>query len=231
VTGPDLPAAVLWDMDGLLVDSEPLWTVAEGEICAGWGVAFSPRTKAAMIGRRLDESVPILIAAAGVVADPAEVAHRLMARMVELFAAGVSVRPGARALLEEVAAAGVPQALVSSSLRALVDALPSELRARFAVTVAGDEVALAKPDPAGYLAAAAALGVAAADCVVLEDSAAGARAGAAAGCRVLVVPSAAAVAADPDWELAATLEGVGLAGLAALGRRRPATPGSRAARR
>lgn len=218
-----LPAAALWDMDGLLIDSEPAWTRAERELCAGWGVQFRPEMKAAMIGRRLDEAVPILLAAAGVDTDPSAVAARLLARMVELFEAGLPVQPGAERLLAELHRAGVPQALVSSSPRVLVDALPARLRDAFAVTVAGDEVAVAKPDPAGYLAAAAALRVDPADCVVLEDSAAGAAAGLAAGCQVLVVPSVTDVPARAEWALAASLAEVRLADLAALvrGEREP----------
>lgn len=222
---PLSPAAVLWDMDGLLVDTEPLWSIAEREVAASWGVAFDPATKAAMMGHRLDESVPIMMSRLGVSADVTAVSRRLLSRMCELFAAGVTPRPGAVALLAALAAAGIPQALVSSSYRVLVDALPAVLRAPFAVTVAGDEVARAKPDPAGYLSAAAALGVAAGDCVVLEDSAAGARAGAAAGAVVVLVPSQGAVRAETGWHVMGSLEEVTPVRL-----RRLVTPGSRAAR-
>lgn len=212
--------AVLWDMDGLLVDSEPVWTVAERELCASWGVEFRAETKAAMIGRRLDESMPILIAASGVQADPVQAGNWLLGRMVELFGRGVALRPGAAALLAELAAAGVPQALVSSSFRVLVDALalslPPPLRGVFAITVAGDEVPVAKPDPAGYLRAAAALGVEPSRCAVLEDSAAGAQAGVAAGCAVLVVPSVAAVPELAGCTRVASLTEVRMADLAAL---------------
>lgn len=222
---PALPAAVLWDMDGLLVDTEPLWSIAEREVADGWGVAFDPETKAAMMGRRLDESVPIMMSRLGVSADVAAVSRHLLTRMCELFAAGVTPRPGALALLAALGAAGVPQALVSSSYRVLVDALPAVLRAPFAVTIAGDEVARAKPDPAGYLRAATALGVPAAGCVVLEDSAAGARAGTAAGAVVILVPSQGAVRAEPGWHVRQSLEEVNPAQLGRL-----ITPGSRAAR-
>ncbi len=200
-----LPAAVLWDMDGLLVDSEPLWTLAEQELAASWGKVFEPRVKAAMIGRRLDESVPILLAALGVREDPDRVAARLLARMVELFATAPAVRPGARALLAALDAAGVPQALVSSSYRVLLDALPADLLGHFATSVAGDEVARAKPDPQAYLAAAAALGVPARGCVVLEDSEAGASAGAAGGAAVVLVPSVVTVRPRPGWAVASSL--------------------------
>lgn len=210
MNGSDRPAlsAVLWDMDGLLVDSEPLWTIAERELCTGWGVEFTPSIKAAMIGRRLDEAVAILMAATGVRADAAQVAGRLLDRMVSLFSSGPPLQPGVADLLDELDRRGVPSALVSSSLRALVDALPDRLLSRFAATVAGDEVALAKPDPGGYLAAAGALRVPPRFCVVLEDTAAGAQAGLAAGCGVLVVPSVTPVPPEPAWAQRPTLAGI-----------------------
>ncbi len=208
------PAAVLWDMDGLLVDSEPLWTIAERELCHSLGVEFGPEAKALIVGRRVDESVPLLLAYTGVAADPQEATNRLVSRVAELFREGVVLQPGAEQLLTELTARAVPQALVSASHRVLVDALPPTLRARFATTVAGDEVAAGKPDPAGYLTAASRLGVDPRRCVVLEDTLAGARAGMAAGCRVIVVPSVTAVPDGPGYEVIGSLSSVSVSMLA-----------------
>lgn len=212
---PRALGAVLWDMDGLLVDSEPLWTVAERELCASWGVTFGPKEKAAILGRRVDESVPLLLALTGASADPVAATEWLVARMAELFREGVTLQPGAADLLAELHAARVPQALVSASLRVLVDALPPRLGTFFQATVSGDEVTAGKPDPAGYLVAAALLGVDARRCVVLEDSHAGARAGVAAGSRVIVVPSVVPVPADPDYEVIGSLTSLSVAALEA----------------
>lgn len=186
--------AVLFDMDGLLIDSEPLWSQAESELAHSLGVAWTAEAKAACIGRRLDDAVPAMLAALGVpvTADrEAGTAAFLLARMIELFSSqALPLMPGARELLDALAAVGVPCALVSSSFRVLVDACLAGLPGHpFAVTVAGDEVALAKPHPAPYLRAAAGLGADPARCVVLEDSTAGAAAGVAAGCRTMLIPS------------------------------------------
>lgn len=189
-------AAVLFDMDGLLVDSEPVWSIAENEVATRLGGTFTPEIKAAMIGRGVETAVPIMLSMLGVEAaaraDPVTVGLELIERTVELFRepGRLVLMPGAAALLDAVAARGIPAALVSSSYRPLMDAaLGVAGRDRFAVTVAGDEVERAKPYPDPYLAAIAALGMPAGACVVLEDSESGARAGLAAGCPTVLVPS------------------------------------------
>lgn len=210
-------AAVLFDMDGLLVDSEPVWSVAEAEIMEWLGGPWNLDVKARCIGRRVDEACAILVDAAGSAVDPAEVMARLVTRMCELFRAHLPLLPGALELVDTVRAAGVATALVSSSYRALVDAALESVGAhRFDVTVAGDEVRRSKPDPEPYRAAAAALGAHPADCVVVEDTLTGALSGAAAGCPVLVVPNVVAVPAAPGRTVAGSLAGLDVSALAAL---------------
>jgi len=187
-------------MDGLLVDTEPLWTVAEHELAARAGGTFTPQMKAAIVGTRLEVAVPTLLTMLGVPATADAVASTsrwLLQRMVGLFRRPLALRPGAADLLAALAAAGVPQALVSSSYRVLVDAVLAHGAGPFATTVAGDEVARAKPDPMPYLTAAARLGADPARCVVLEDSPAGLASGAAAGCAVVAVPDVPGVRLDP----------------------------------
>jgi HAD superfamily hydrolase (TIGR01509 family) len=190
----DPPGAVLFDMDGLLVDSEPLWTIAEERVAERYGGVFTPELKARMIGKRLDLAIEILIEGlntpAARNAGHAEVAHQLMAEMVKLLASGAPLQPGAVELLDALADARIPLALVSSSYRELVDAALQKVGAsRFAVTVAGDEVKHGKPDPEPYLTAARRLGVVPARCVVLEDAPAGLMSAAAAGCACVYVPT------------------------------------------
>jgi HAD superfamily hydrolase (TIGR01509 family) len=195
-----LPAAVLWDMDGLLVDTEPLWTVAEHELAARYGAVFTAETKAAIVGTRLDVAVPTLLSRFGAAVGPVEVAEAatwLLARMVELFTPPLPLQPGAAALLAALAERGVPSALVSSSYRVLVDAVLRAGAGPFRTTLAGDEVVQAKPHPEPYLTAAARLGVDPTRCVVLEDSPAGVRSGTAAGCAVVAVPGLPGVRFEP----------------------------------
>ena len=193
-------AAVLWDMDGLLVDSEPVWTVAEVELAEQLGGQWGDEVKAAVVGTRLDVAVPAILRWFG--ADPtplrvAETSTWLLGRMVELYARELPVRPGALELLAALADAGVPQALVSSSYRVLVDAALATGLGPFALTIAGDEVAHGKPHPEPYRTAAARLGVDASRCVVLEDSPSGVASGEAAGCAVVAVPSVVGVVLEP----------------------------------
>lgn len=215
------PAALLWDMDGLLVDSEPLWTIAERELFGTWGVAFTPAMKAAMVGSRLDASVRMMIGFGGAAAagsTPGQVSAFLTERMAELLRADVPLLPGVRALLGAAAETGVPQALVSSTHRVLVDAVLRGLPGHpFAVSVAGDEVRRGKPHPEAYETAAARLGVDPRRCVVLEDTPTGGRAGAGAGARVVYCPSVAGAGeAERGWLAVASLTDVSLAELAAL---------------
>ena len=176
-------------MDGLLVDTEPVWTIAEEELAEELGGTWSEELKARIVGTRLDVAIPTILTHYGRSLDDADwAADWLLHRMVSLFAAPPSVLSGACELLADLRAEGVPVALVSSSYRVLVDAVIAHGFA-FDVTLAGDEVVRGKPDPEPYLTAALLLGVDVARCVVLEDSGAGVASGLAAGCAVVAVPS------------------------------------------
>ena len=192
--------AVLWDMDGLLVDTEPVWTVAEVELAERLGGTWSDELKARIVGTRLEVSVPTILTWYGV--EPTDVAVAdtscwLLERMVQLFSEQIQVLPGVAELLAELAELAVPVALVSSSYRVLVDAVLAHGIGAFAVTVAGDEVRQGKPHPEPYETACRRLGVDPRRCVVLEDSPAGVASGHAAGCAVVAVPSVSGVEFDP----------------------------------
>lgn len=215
------PAAVLFDMDGLLVDTEPVWTVAEVELCTSLGVEFTTAMKAAIVGTSMTTAVPTLLRHVGAPCEQQDVDRTttwLLDRMVTLFAQTPVLLPGVADLLAELADNEVPVALVSSSYRVLVDAVLAHGFGPFHVTVAGDEVGHVKPHPEPYLTAAARLGVDPGRCVVLEDSPAGVAAAEAAGCAVVAVPSVHGVAFDsaPRRLVVPSLDGVGLAHLTDL---------------
>ena len=193
--------AVLWDMDGLMVDSEPLWTRAEEELARTLGGTWDSEVKARIVGTRLDVAVPTILTYFGVEADDERVrttAAWLLHRMVELFSSDdLPLLPGVRSLLAGLADEQVPMALVSSSYRVLVDAVLAGGVGPFAVTLAGDEVERGKPAPDPYQLAASRLGVDVTRCVVLEDSPAGVASGEAAGCAVVAVPSVPGVRMAP----------------------------------
>ena len=205
--------AVLWDMDGVLVDSEPLWTVAEVELAAALGGTWNAEIKAAVVGTRLEVAVPTILRFLGVPDTPEQVADTsqwLLARMVELFQQDLPVLPGTAELLAALRDEDVPVALVSSSYRVLVDAVLDQGVGPFALSIAGDEVQHGKPQPEPYLTAAKRLGVDPARCVVVEDSPSGVAAGEAAGCAVLAVPSVAGVSFDaaPRRRVVPSLSGI-----------------------
>ncbi|MCW2777019.1 MAG: HAD-superfamily hydrolase, subfamily variant 3, partial [Frankiales bacterium] len=213
--------AVLFDMDGLMVDSEPLWTQAEVELAADLGGTWGDDVKAAVVGTRLEVAVPTILTWYGVEPTDEQVARTsawLLGRMVELFQGALPVLPGVRELLAALRAEAVPVALVSSSYRVLVDAALAGGLGPFDLTLAGDEVVHGKPHPEPYLTAAASLGVDPASCVVLEDSPAGVASGEAAGCAVVAVPSVAGVVfgTAPRRLVTTTLAGVDVAALRQL---------------
>jgi HAD superfamily hydrolase (TIGR01509 family) len=187
-------------MDGLLVDTEPVWTTAEEELADRLSGTWSEELKAQIVGTRLEASVPTILQWYGVEPTPslvAETAAGLLERMVELFATEVRARPGVTELLAALTHDEIPMALVSSSYRVLVDAVLAHGFGPFPVTVAGDEVVRGKPDPEPYRIACERLGVRPDRCVVLEDSPSGVASGEAAGCRVVAVSSMPTVVIPP----------------------------------
>lgn len=180
-----LPAAVLWDMDGTLVNTEPLWMAAETELVESWGGTWTHEDGLTLVGNPMKVSGGIL-QGRGVGLSVDEIVDFLNKRVAAAVAQDTPWQPGGRELLLALAEAGVPQALVTSSYRELADPF-ADVASVFATVVAGDEVDRPKPDPQPYLLAAERLGVDIADCVVVEDSPAGITAGVASGARVLAV--------------------------------------------
>ncbi len=187
---PSWPAAVLWDMDGTLVDTEPYWIEAEYALVAAHGGTWSREDALQLVGNDLIESGRYIREHAGVDLEPEVIVEELLDRVVAAVQREVPWRPGARELLAGLRAAGVPCALVTMSYRRFVAPVVAVLpEGTFDVVVTGDAVANGKPHPEPYETAAALLGVAPADCVAIEDSSTGARSAEAAGCLVVVVPN------------------------------------------
>ena len=210
-------AAVLFDMDGLLVDTEPLWFETEIEVMARLGAPWTKADQQQLLGGSMPRTVSYLLSRATRPATPEAVERWMMEGMLKRAADGrVEVLPGARELLTEVAAAGLPHALVTSSLRPLAVAILSGTGLSFPVTVTGEDVATTKPDPAPYLLAAKLLDVDPARCVALEDSPNGTASATAAGCRVIAVPSFVDVPPAPGRLVARSLRDVTLGTLRAL---------------
>jgi HAD superfamily hydrolase (TIGR01509 family) len=184
-----LPAAVLFDLDGTLVDTEPYWMAEEQALARAFGGTWSTEQAVSCVGNPLPVSAGRLHAEAGVRLPVEEIVDRLLDGVVAKVRAEVPWQAGARELLAALAAAGIPSALVTMSYRRLADAAIDDLPAgTFAAVVTGDEVRNGKPHPEPYLTAAARLGVDPRRCLVVEDSPNGIRSGLAAGATVVAVP-------------------------------------------
>lgn len=184
-----MPAAVFWDMDGTLVDTEPYWMASEQELVASFGGTWTHDDGLLLVGLGLWNSAEIL-RSRGVDLPADEIVHWLTERVRErLVSQGVPWRPGARELLRSLRERGVRTALVTMSIRSMAEqivaAIPFDA---FDVIVSGDEVEEPKPHPEPYLRAAELLGVEARDAVAIEDSLVGLASAVASGATTIGVP-------------------------------------------
>jgi HAD superfamily hydrolase (TIGR01509 family) len=209
--------AVLFDMDGLLVDSEPLWFEVECSVMARLDGRWSESDQQALIGGSLPRTVAYLLERAGRPASAEEVGRWLVDGMTSLLKSRkLRVLPGARELLAEVDAAGIACALVTSSERPIMEAVLRQLDVTFSATVCADDVTRGKPAPEPYLRAASLLGADPRCCVALEDSPNGVASAEAAGCRTVAVPSLVPIGDRPGRVVARSLSQVDLAMLRGL---------------
>lgn len=208
------PRAVLWDLDGTLVDSSRLWRAAYEDLARRLGATLSNRAWQRSAGRTIEDSVEEL--RAELRDDDAATTGALSAWLVERAeaqlddGAKVSWRPGARQALVTVQSAGIPTALVTTTWHGVVSRILAERGVRFEATVCGDEVGRGKPAPDPYLLAAQRLDVDITDCLAVEDSPTGVAAAEAAGARVLAVPSTTPVRPAPGRTIRRSLVGLTL---------------------
>ncbi|KSU55505.1 HAD family hydrolase [Microbacterium enclense] len=183
------PAAVLWDMDGTLVDTEPYWMAAETPLVERFGGTWTHEQALGMVGLALEDSARLL-QNAGVPWGVDDIIAYLTDEVLrQLATTGVPFRPGARELLADLKANGVKTALVTMSMRRMALSVVDLIDfAAFDVVVAGDDVERPKPHPDPYLQAATLLGVDIRDTVAVEDSPNGLRSALASGAVSLGVP-------------------------------------------
>lgn len=201
------PAAVLWDMDGTLVDTEPYWLTAETELVHAWGGDWSIDDGLSLVGSSLERS-SLIIASRGVELEPQEIIQVLTDRVIAQLADEVPWRPGARDLLVELQEAGIATALVTMSIRRMADYIAAAAGfPAFDIVIAGDEVINGKPDPEPYLRAAQALGVDPTDCIAIEDSEFGVASAVASGATTVAVPLHVPLPPSPAYTLWESLHG------------------------
>lgn len=207
-------AGVLWDMDGTLIDSEPLWLEAEHSMLHRFGIPLTDETRDRLVGSGLWDAaghfrgLGVRMSEDDIVAEWVACVSRGIAETEPAW------RPGALELLLSLREDGIPCALVTMSVRSLAEQVIAMLpEGVFSAVVAGDEVEHAKPHPDPYLRGATALGVPASDCLAIEDSPTGLRSASAAGAVAIGVPNLVPLDAAPAHALWPTLDGLDAAAL------------------
>jgi HAD superfamily hydrolase (TIGR01509 family) len=209
--------AVLWDLDGTLVDTEPYWIAAEYRLVESFGGRWNDHHAHALVGNPLLVSAEYIRQHGGVDLPSEEIVRRLLDEVVVQTEKHTEWRPGALTLLAELRAAGVPCAMVTMSYESLARAVADQLPAdTFQTLVTGDQLRNGKPHPEAYLTAAARLGFDPGECVAIEDSPTGVASAEAAGCAVLAIPNQVELLPAPTRTVAPTLAGLTIADLAGL---------------
>lgn len=206
------PAAVLWDLDGTLVDTQAYWHAAECDLADRYGGTWSAEDSVILHGFDLLDAARYIRQHMGINLPPELIVDDLLDGVVWRIEEDIPWRPGVLRLLGELRDANLACGLVTMSYRRFVDPIRAALpEGTFATVVTGDSVARGKPHPDPYLQAAELLGVEARDCLAIEDSLTGATSASSAGCRVLIVPSHAAVPLARGWVGEASLAHLSLA--------------------
>jgi len=205
----DSYAAVLWDMDGTLVDSEPYWTVAELALAERYGGTWTPEQSLELIGFDLLDAARHMREHMGIEPSPEQIVEEMLDSVIDQVEHVVPWRDGSLELLTSLREAGVPCALVTMSwtrfVKPILEWLPD---GTFAAVVTGDTVDRGKPHPEPYLAAARQLDVLAGECLAIEDSDTGATSASVAGCTVLCAPLHAPVSPGPGRLFTESLVGL-----------------------
>lgn len=212
----ETPAAVLWDMDGTLIDTEPIWLDTELAMLARFGLELTDEVRERMVGTGLRNGAALFQELGVPLTIDEIIAEWERGVIAGIRGTAPEWRPGAVELLASLGEAGIPSCLVTMSIRSIADTVVSMLPAgAFAGVVAGDEVAHEKPHPDPYLRGAAALGAPIEACLAIEDSRTGLAAAAASGAVTVGVPHLTDLADAGAHALWPTLAGVDAAELSA----------------
>lgn len=208
------PAAVLWDMDGTIVDSEHYWLSSEQELAASAGKIWTEQDGLNMIGMSLYDSSRLIKQKLDLELETDEIIDRLTNSVISKLDQSLPWRPGARELLMAVRDAGIPTALVTMSMRRNADAVVARMGFdAFDEIIAGDQVEHGKPHPEPYLKAAEKLGVNIEHCIAFEDSISGLHSAEASGAIAIGVPNLVQIPSRAGRILWPTLSGVTVADL------------------
>lgn len=201
----EYPKAVLWDLDGTIVDSEPYWLISEQNLVQSFGGEWSEADGFALVGSGLPNAAAFL-QKRGVDLPIDEIVDRMVTEVNEMTAHQIPWRPGARELIASIHEAGIPQVMVTMSYRSTAVPIAEELGV-FVGLITGDAVDNPKPHPEPYQLGAGLAGVDARDCVALEDSGPGSQSAIAAGCVTIAVPMHIPMPENDNYTLWHTLVG------------------------
>ena len=208
-----LPQGIFFDMDGLLVDTEPYWLQTERELMAEFGVHWQSEDQLFCLGGPMEKVGRYMSDLAERKQSPEWFASELIDRMAEKFTL-ISPMPGVSQLLSEISKNHIPAALVSASPRRLVDAVLASIPNHpFALSISADDVVRGKPHPDPYLKAAELLNVKIEHSIILEDSPTGVTAARASGAWVVAVPHIAPIAPAERSVVIETLAGASVTSL------------------
>ncbi|QLL25063.1 HAD family phosphatase [Actinobacteria bacterium IMCC26103] len=208
--------AVLFDMDGLFIDSEPDWHDAESEMMKANGYAWSPEDQLQCLGGPLSRVTEYMAKCLKGAKTPEELGVMIVDEMVRRMSGKVQLMPGSLGFSRTLAEAKIPQALVSASPRVIVDAVLSGMKDKyFATSVASGDIARTKPFPDPYLHAAKLLGVDIENCVIFEDSPTGLTAARASGAFVIAIPHYVTITEEARLKVVKSFQDIGLRDLEA----------------
>ena len=211
------PAAVLFDMDGTLIDSEHHWLSSEQELAASWGANWTSDDGEALIGMSLYQSTKLIKEKLGIDLTPGQITELLTDAVISKLDAEIVWRPGVLELIADLKASGVKTALVTMSMRRMALSVAAKLPVgAFDVVVAGDDVTNGKPHPEPYLLAAEKLGVDVKDCIAFEDSVTGLTSAEASGAIAIGIPNIVQLPEQEGRLIWPTLQGVNVETLAGL---------------
>jgi HAD superfamily hydrolase (TIGR01509 family) len=211
------PHAVLWDMDGTLIDSEPYWLASESEFASSRNSSWGPEDGLGVIGMSLYESSKIIKARVGTDLEPQEIIDEITNGVLARLDQSIPWRPGARELLTLLRENSIKTALVTGSMHRMAQRVADAIGFdAFDLIIGGDDVGKGKPHPESYLTAAAMLGVDPTHCVAFEDSLIGISAAEAAGTKAVGISHIVEIPTQEGRILWPTLEGVQIEDLKAL---------------
>lgn len=210
------PTALLWDMDGTIVDTEPYWMRAQEELVSSFGGTWSHEAAMTLVGSGLDRTARIL-QEHGVEMESQPIIELLSTRVMEQISERMPWQPGALELLTEAHDAGIPMALVTMSIGRMAQHVADHIPfPAFSTVVSADVVTMSKPHPEAYLTAAERLGIDIAGAVAIEDSPTGVASAVASGATVIGVEHLLTLAGTDAHVVWPTLAGRGLAEVAAV---------------